>query len=372
MKKNITFKMWLTVFFGGIWQFIRNIFSWKNKTPFWRVIWATITFCILAVTCMLAVAWYKEFVRYGYRYSSEYYDGHISENYKYHDNGRNQGSSYIYDAKTNKKIIKGLDWISIPESGDSLMVVSKDGKRGYVNRFTMETVIPFRYDAAWSFYEDVTAVCEGDSIHYIDHKGNPINNVKFLRNKRYDNYAYHGKYAAIPVGNKYGLIDKAGEWIVPPTYDNIQIGARNLWYVSNGDKTGVIGLDGQLLLPVDYEYVWIHRKNGITIASAADHSQRRYDYDGTLLDDFIFDEVYEMLYYINEFDDDGNQKKAVDNLMKYSANNYFGLITRNGVPVTPPLYSEIECVTPGVYQCRISDYFSDCVMINGKGEKIND
>lgn len=39
MKKKISLKMWLSVFFGGIWQFIRNIFSWKNKTPFWRVIW---------------------------------------------------------------------------------------------------------------------------------------------------------------------------------------------------------------------------------------------------------------------------------------------------------------------------------------------
>lgn len=103
MKKNISFKMWITVFLGGIWQFIRNIFSWKNKTPFWRVIWATITVCVVAVTAMLATAWYKEFVRNGYRYSPEYCDGYVSPKYKYHNNGRNQASSYIYDAVTKKK-----------------------------------------------------------------------------------------------------------------------------------------------------------------------------------------------------------------------------------------------------------------------------
>ena len=64
MKKKITFKMWLSVFFGGIWQFIRNIFSWKNKTPFWRVIWATITVCIVAFTSMLGYAFYDEFMRH--------------------------------------------------------------------------------------------------------------------------------------------------------------------------------------------------------------------------------------------------------------------------------------------------------------------
>lgn len=372
MKKRISLSMWLYVFFGGIWQFIRNVFSWKNKTPFWRVIWATITVCVVAVTAMLAAAWYIEFVRHDYRYSPECYDGHISPKYKYHNNGRDQASSYIYDAKTKEKVMKGIDWIAVPDSEDSLMVVSKAGKRGYVNRFTLETAVPFKYDAAWSFYEDVAAVCEGDSIHYIDHKGNPINNVKFLRDKKYDKYAYHGKYAAIPVGKKYGLIDKSGEWVVPPTYDNIRLGAKNLWYVSNDGKTGVIGPDAQMILPIEYEYVWIHGIDGITVASAVDHSQSRYDYDGTLLDGFIFDEVYEMAYYINEFDDDGNQKKAVDNMVKYSANSFYGLMTRTGIPVTPPLYSDIECLAPGVYQCRVSDYFRDCVMINGKGEKIND
>lgn len=243
MKRKISLSMWLSVFFGGIWQFICNIFSWKNKTPFWRVIWVTITVCVVAVTAMLATAWYKEFVRYGERYSPEYYDSHISPKYKFHNNGRYETNSYIYDAKTKKKVLKGIDWIAVPESGDSLMVVSKGGKRGYVNRFTMETVIPFKYDAAWSFYEDVAAVCEGDSIHYIDHAGKPINNIKFLRDKRYGNYAYHGKYAAIPVGKKYGLIDKSGGWVVSPTYDGIHVGAKNLWYVNNAGKTGVIGLD---------------------------------------------------------------------------------------------------------------------------------
>jgi len=373
MKKNITFKMWQTVFFGGIWQFIRNIFSWKNKTPFWRVVWATITICAVAFTAMLGYAFYDEFCRNKIKrnYYAELYDSNLSANYKFRNNGRDEGKSFIYDTKTLDKVLKGIDWIAVPEDGDSLIIVAKDGKRGFVNRFTAGIAIPFKYDAAWSFTDGVAAVCEGDSVYFIDHFGKPINNKKFARTRGYNNYVYHGNYAAIPENGKFGLIDRTGAWAVLPEYTDIHIGAKNLWYAVKNDRWGAIGENGQFVIPMEYEYVWIHDDNGITVAKAVDHSQSRYDNDGTLLDKFIFDEVYEMAYYINDFDDEGNQKKAVDNMLKYSANFYYGLMTRNGIPMTPPLYSDIECIAPGVYQCRIPGS-TDCVMVNGKGEKIND
>lgn len=372
MKKNISFKMWLTVFFGGIWQFIRNIFSWKNKTPFWRVIWATITICVVTVTGMIGYSFYEHYSRHDRNGRWERYDPKISSNFKFRNNGLNNGKSYIYDSRTKKKVLKGIDWIAVPENGDSLIIVAKDGKRGFVNRYTAETVLPFKYDAAWSFTDGVAGVCEGDSVYFIDHSGKPINGKKFARKKGYGSYVYHGDYASIPEGDKYGLIDRTGEWVFLPEYEDIHIAAKNMWYVRNNGKSGAIGSNGKFVLPLVYEYVWIHGSGGITVADPIDHSQSRYDYDGTLLDKFIFDEAYEMSYYTNEFDDDGNQKKAIDSMLKYSANNYVGLMGRDGIPVTPPLYYDIECVAPGVYQCRLTGYSSDCIMVNSNGEKIND
>lgn len=369
MKKNISFKMWLTVFFGGIWQFIRNIFSWRNKTPFWRVIWATITVCILAFTSILGYAFYDKFYVEPRRYS-EYYDCQISPKYKFHNNGRYYATSYIYDTETKKKVMKGLDWIAIPESGDSLMVVSKGGKRGYINRYTLEIVIPFKYDAAWSFCEDAAAVCEGDSIYFIDHKGTPINNVRFKCNKDYDNYAYHGKYAAIPVGKKYGLIDKAGTWIYPPNYDKIRISSRNLWCVMHNNKMGVIGTDGAMLIPCDYKDIEITNNGGITV-TLADNSQQLYDYNGDLLEGFVYLNSYHLAYYTDEIDNDGNQKQGVADLLKYSTQWGCGLMTKMGVPVTKPIYSDIECMRPGVYECEI-DGKNIKILVNSKGQKINE
>lgn len=368
MNKKISLEMWLRVFFGGIWQFLRRIFSWKNRSVFWRVIWAVIAVCIVAFTGMLGYAFYDEFHVRKERYA-QYDDWQISPDFKFRNNGRNNGNSYIYDVRTKKKILKGIDWIAA--NGDSLTVVAKDGKRGYVNRFTGKTALPFKYDAAWSFVDGAAAVCEGDSVYFIDHSGKPINGRKFPRRKDYNSYVYHGNYAAIPMDDKFGLVDKSGNWVLLPEYSQIYIGAKNSWYVIDNGKWGVFGPSGQFVVPLQYEQVWIHGEDGITVANARDHSQSRYDYDGTLLDEFIFDEVHEMTYLTDEFDDDGDQKCAVDNMLKYSANHYWGLMSRDGKPVTPPIYRSIDCVTPGVYQCKVSPYTSDCVLVNAKGEKIN-
>lgn len=371
MKRQITFKTWLSVFFGGILQFIRNIFSWKNKTPFWRVIWSIITICVIAFTFMLGYAFYDEFYthRKNRSFYQEFYDGKLSSNYKYHNSGLNEGKSFIYDTRTKKKVMTGIDWIAVPENGDSLIVVAKDGKRGYLNRFTAKMEIPLKYDAAWIFTDGVAGVCEGESVYFIDHKGNPINDKKFERTADYNNYAYHGNFAAIPYKGKFGLIDRKGDWWLQPEYDDIHIGPKNMWYVCNNEKWGVIGSNGEYVLFPVYKDIYIHSNNGITVMKE-DNSRSRHDYEGNIVDNFIFDEVFEMAYYINEFDDEGNQKRAVDDILKYSSGYFYGLITRGGKPVTPPLYSDIESVAPGVYRCGIPDTY-EYIMINSKGEKIN-
>jgi len=72
MTTKITFKEWVATFFKGIWQalcWVGRAFNPKNKTPFWRVVWAVITVCIVTVTGMLAHSYYKYEYRHNYRYS---------------------------------------------------------------------------------------------------------------------------------------------------------------------------------------------------------------------------------------------------------------------------------------------------------------
>lgn len=371
MKKKISLNMWLSVFFGGIWQFICNIFSWKNKTPFWRVIWAVITVCIVINTCILSYLFYKaEFKSDDWEYDE---DLALSEDFNFRDNGLNSGDSYIYNLRTKKKVIKGIDWILFAADADSLFVVAKDGKRGFVDRYTGEVSIPFKYDEAWLFTDGVAGVCEGDSIYFIDRSGKPINDKKFRRVRDYDNdygYRYYGKYAVIPVADKYGLVDRDGDWALPPEYEEIEISPNDLWKVTAGGKQGVMDADGCFVLPVAYKSIWVHTDNGIVVTND-DNSLSRYGYDGSLIDKFVFDNVEYLSCYIDEFDERGNQKLAADNnMLRYSADDYYGLMTPDGKPVTAPLYSSIEYVSPGVYQCMIPGTY-ESIMVNAKGEKIN-
>ena len=48
----------------------------------------------------------------------------------------------IQNINTGEVVAKGIDWIALPFDEDSLMVYSKDNKRGYINRFSGEVVIP--------------------------------------------------------------------------------------------------------------------------------------------------------------------------------------------------------------------------------------
>lgn len=368
MKKKISFRMWLYVFFGGIRQFFANIFSRRNRGAFWRVTWAIITLCIVLFTGMMAIAFFES--RSSRIRPSDVYDSDLSAELKFHNLGRNEGKSYIFNFRTGDKLMEGIDWIAVPADGDSLIVVAKGGKRGFVNRFTGRTAIPFDYDAAWTFTDGVAGVCRGDSVWFVDHSGRPINNRKFARKHGYGSYVYHGGYAAIPMGEKFGLIDRKGDWAVTPEHDDIHAGPKNMWFVMDDGKYGVIGADGSVVIPVEYSNVWINSDNGITVANA-DNTRSRYGYDGTLIDRFVFDETYHLSYYIDELDEEGNQELVVDGTMlKYSVGNFYGLMTKDGVVVTTPQYSKIEAVKPGVYQCEIPDT-GDSVMINARGEKIN-
>lgn len=366
MKKQISFKMWLSVFFGGIWQLIRNIFSWKNKTPFWRVIWCVITFCIVALTGMLGYAFYDEFYGRSHPYHDYYSSSDLGSNFYFYNDG--PGKSYIADKGSKKKIHKGLDWIARPEDGDSLVVFAKDGKRGYLSRHTANIVIPAKYDAAWCFNDGVAGVCEGDSVFFIDHAGKPIYNRKFKREKGH-NYTYHGNYFVNQIGEKFGLIDRQGNDATPVIYEDLFAMANNMWVMKYNGKMGAINDKGVIIVPNEYAGVEIYPEGGIVVMST-DNSKKRFDYDGNVTDDFVYDHTYTMEYYSDNLDKEGNRIRKPANVWYYSSNGHYGLIDKDGKPVTAPIYTSIEAFSEDLFECQI-DGGGERLIINSKGQKVN-
>lgn len=366
MKSDITFKTWICVFLGGIWQFVRNIFSWKNKTPFWRVIWAMITVCVLVFTVMLSYAFYDEFYVRKHRYMVRYERTDLGENFYFYNKGK--GDCYITEKKTGKKIHEGLDWIASSFDGDSLVVFAKDGKRGFLSRCSGNIVIPAKYDAAWCFNDGVAGVCVDDSVFFIDHSDRPIYARKFARIPN-RNYTYHGNLFAFMENDKQGLVDRSGNTVIPAIYDDIIPMANKMWNVKLNDKVGTVNAEGKLIIPCEYNGVFIYPKGGIVVMSE-DNSKKKMDYNGIVTDSFVYDYTYTLDYCSDDLDEDGARIQRPSKLFTYSCNGHYGLIDKKGHPVTPPIYSSISAYSADLFECQI-DNGGEYVMLNEKGEKVN-
>lgn len=372
MSNKITFKSWLANLGKGLWQaicWVGRCLNPKYKTPFWRVIWSVLTICVIVCTCILTRVWYQaereELHRYGEKQR-------ISKQLVFVKPRYSDESGIIQNINTGEVVAKGIDWIALSADEDSLIVYSKDNKRGYLNRFNGEVVIPAKYPKAWVFSNGIAAVSEGDSIYFINHSGKAINNKKFHFNPKNSGYVYHGDYCAMAVdGGLMGLIDRKGNWAVEPEYQWIISEAKNFWRVRDGDsQTGlwyVLNDKAQPVTEIGYPEITVSEDLGI-VATLPNHLQVSYGFDGTKSDKFLLYEVEKMYYDKDEWDKDGNRLIDATTLMRYRmSDGYEGLCTVDGDIVTEPLYWEVLPLTKDTYLCRYKDA-SAGVIVNSKGE----
>lgn len=164
MNERITLRNWLANLGKGLWQaicWVGRCLNPKYKTPFWRVIWSVLTICVIVCTCVLTRVWYQEEREHLNRWGEKQ---RISNQLVFIKPSYSDKPGIIKNITTGEVVTKGIDWIALPADEDSLIVYSKDNKRGYLNRFNGEIVIPARYPKAWVFSEGIAAVSEGDSI----------------------------------------------------------------------------------------------------------------------------------------------------------------------------------------------------------------
>lgn len=374
MEQKITLKSWLSNFFGGIRQVLCRVgraFDPRDKTPFWRVVWAVITVCVAVVTAIVAYEFYRYHTRDVYRYADK---RRISANMRYVKPLDVPGR--IEHIHTGEVMGKDIDWIALSDDEDSLMVYSKGGKRGYINRFSGEVAIPARYARAWVFSGGVAAVSErGDSICFIDHSGRPINGRRYARNPKVRAYVYHGDYCAIATPDgRMGLVDRSGDWAVEPVYDWICAEVRHYWRMRRGDS--VTGLwyafddSARQVTCEGYPGLAIDEEAGI-IATCADHSMVAYGWDGVKSDAFLFGEMEDLCYATDRWDAEGNREMAAATLKRYRMpDGYEGLCTADGRIVTAPIFWEVSPVSRDLYHCRYKDAGVG-VLVNTEGEIVN-
>ena len=248
------------------------------------------------------------------------------------------GKVTIKNARTGKVTIKDikLDWAQ-ESSMDSLAVFCSEKKRGYYNMYTGEIAVPAQYRRAWVFAEGVAAVQKNGMIGFIDHNGNTVIDFQF---------PYHGNpltefvfsdghcVVADTLG-KCGVIDKKGNWLIKPEYDNIST----------------------------YKEYAIVSKAGIRM---------QVSYDGTVMNSFVLDDINRLTYTVKERYENREGEieyldKEIDTgLFSYRVGGRCGLMDANCNRLTEPLYKSITAVDKNMFRATLIDYYSE-VILNAKG-----
>lgn len=375
-------------------DWVATIFGMKDGSKYGRVLHRVVGTAFAAVVIVWAMASLVRFGRNIYwnisclcgfsdRYSSIYLDETFNDNlYYYADRWGDKG--YLADSNGHK-ILKHILCINKPMEGDSLVFFSDGDKRGYFHMRDGRLVVKPTYEHAWIFSDGLAAVEEKGRIKFIDTEGKVAIDRGFKYDVSDDGYVFHQGHCAVndSTGKHMGLIDREGDWVLPPVYSNIYP-QDTFWLLTMDNKQAVLTFGMDTVIPLVAASISIG-DTAIDI-TFADHRQSQYDLQGKLLvanqirdvEQLMYD-TKELMYRTNRDVDEDTEsyysydeytsRKAVASCLRYEAEyGWYGLMSPDGRQITPPAYSSIEAISKDLYLCK-TDYGRG-VILNSKGRRV--
>lgn len=229
-------------------------------------------------------------------------------------------------------------------SARELKPYKKDDKFGYgfVKDTTPDSVsfiIPVQYDEATEFRCGVASVrnqpCTDSrcTYFYIDK-----DNKKAFGDRTFNYAGYFDKgFAIVGIGDcevdscKYGMINKLGNWSIPPVYNDFEDPADGLYLVSQDSLYGFINQQGKAVISLKYSNA-VSFSEGVA-AVALDTNW------------FFIDTTGKQLFFDN-FHDVSNFKDSVCAVSKDGEN--WGYIDRSGAFIIQPDYEDAGDFENGV------------------------
>ena len=268
----------------------------------------------------------------------------------------NSYPGYLYDTRLGQRTATGIHWICKSSDGDSLACFSshENHKRGYINCFTGEVVIPAQYEKAWIFSEGLACVLDKGELRFIDHKGQSAFDKKFPYTERIDAYCFHnGLCQMLGDNNRIGLIDRQGNWVTDPEYYEIHYDKAGFWLVQDREwNYGMLDANGRMLLPVEYGNINIRHDDSCIFVTRLDHLQQVLDFGCNVINPCNYIEIERINYMTGECDEAGDMKFVASNCLMYSTDEwYFGLMDADGNILTPPVYSSITAISASRFHC---------------------
>lgn len=366
-------------------KILSKVFSWKFIASVFAFSFAFVVLFVVANICR------NEWGDKEYSYEDK-----LGGDYAYHYRYRHYTKSNGYISnRFGKKILKDVDWVKA--DGDSrIAVFSKHQRRGYFDYRHGKVLVPAeKYTEAYIFSEDRALAMTEDSIYIIGIDGKEIGSA-FARvaNRNTDINCFHlGCLPMVGVNGKMGIIDDQADWLVEPSFDYVTLALGKYWVMRNYASDSAIGeakiLDSELNTIIDQKctYAWVSEGLGIVIANESNW-QRLYGFDGQLKDNFVFQTADRLTYKTrekqwletDEYDYYDNEHRVVHQWQDVEAyascfeyntsNGYYGLMSLDGKPLTPPLYRLITALDKDLFKCSYDNNGDFCVLLNAKGELV--
>ena len=354
--------------FGRLaWHTIRN--WWKNRSKWFRRSIVTIFILVpVGFAALVAYALYED------KYGRDYWDRKLSDNITLHSFSDNKWR--VYDERTGEYTTDKINWLSEVPENDSFAVYAIPNKRGYINVNTGRIIIDAEtnnYCKAWVFSDGLAAVMKDGKIGFINANNEVVIPFQFDYSDECRmcdfGYLFHNGYCIMTNANgDLGLIDKSGNWVVEPSYDEIWSPHTSGYRVIVKDnKHGVLNADCAVVYPAEYGYINI-LSDGFVLTK--DGKQWQVDFEGNTVQPFMFDGTY-YLKYPNGYDSCGDLTYEFADFVKYEVMNSYGIMNRiTGEPITPAIYLDINMLSKDLFEVQEYDSY-DWYLLDTKGNVVS-
>ncbi|MDR0983007.1 MAG: WG repeat-containing protein [Culturomica sp.] len=254
---------------------------------------------------------------------------------------------------------------------DTLTVFFQGDKRGFLDVYTGEIVIPAKYERAWVFSEGFGGVVKDNKLGFINKSGEIVIPCQFRWKTNADfhpDFLFKNGYCAVfDLVGKWGIINTQGDWVIKPQYDNVERTYNGYYLTLNDNKCGLLDSDLQEIFPVGYD--WIEpTTEGIIVRS--ENSQMLYAYDGkTVIQPFVYNDLSDIYYNSGKVNESGEDIYIKSDYMTFTIGDKVGLMNESGKIVVPAIYQDIRAIGNELFSCRVAGY-GYSITINCKGEAI--
>lgn len=160
-----------------------------------------------------------------------------------------QNSRYCFHCGTKLSVRKA-------STKGRLQSFELNGKWGFKEKSSNETIIIPKYDQAGTFHDDRAFVKKGSKYAYIDNEGNQITPFKY-------DYAgnFKREFAKVGIKNKYTFLTKSGLELTQIDYEDITEFKSGISVVFKNLKCGLLNLNGERITPIKYDFINEHSEN---------------------------------------------------------------------------------------------------------------